>query len=174
MLEASSALARAKAFTSSQLKIEEAPDFSLLQYAGSDKDLKKVLGKLPVSGKIQNGLMRISPTQIYLLSSHSRESGKDAPKSGGHDASGVFITELSSSRTRIQISGAPARDLLAKCAPIDFHTSQFKPGSFVMTGMHHVPVLIHCLDADTFHIYVMRTFALSIWEHITDAALEYA
>jgi heterotetrameric sarcosine oxidase gamma subunit len=166
MLEASSALASAKSYASENLKIEEAPDFSLVQYSGSEKDLKKALGKLPVIGVAQNGLMRVSPTQLLQLDRHSRESGNDGV--------GVFTTELSSSRTRIEISGAPARHLLAKCAAIDFHASAFKSGTFVMTGIHHVPVLIHCVEADTFHIYVMRTFALSIWDTITDAALEYA
>jgi methylglutamate dehydrogenase subunit D len=39
-----------------------------------------------------------------------------------------------------------------------------------MTGMHHVPVLIHCVGKNKFHIYVMRTFALSIWDWLVEAA----
>jgi heterotetrameric sarcosine oxidase gamma subunit len=167
MLKANSALESAKPYVSAQLKIVEAPDFSLVQYAGSEKDLKKALGKLPTFGKLQEGLLRISPTQILSLDRHSRESGNP-------QKAGLHLTELSSSRTRIAISGAPARDVLAKCAAIDFHKSEFKAGTFAQTGMHHVPVLIHCVSEDSFHIYVMRTFALSIWEHLTDAALEYA
>jgi heterotetrameric sarcosine oxidase gamma subunit len=169
MLKASSALASAKPYVSSQLRIVEAPDFTLTQFAGSEKDLKKALGKLPAFGKVQDGLLRISSIQflaVQSINSHSREGGNDG-------FGGVSITVLSSSRTRIEISGAPARDVLAKCAAIDFHKSEFKLGTFVMTGIHHVPVLIHCVDADIFHIYVTRTFALSIWDHITDAALEY-
>jgi methylglutamate dehydrogenase subunit D len=162
MLKASSALASAKPYLSVQLKIVEAPDFSLTQYAGIEKDLKKALGKLPVRvGIAQNNLMRVRPAQIWSLN-----EAVDAPN--------FFVTPLSSSRTRIEISGPPARDVLAKCAAIDFHKSEFKSGNFEQTGMHHVPVLIHCVEADTFHIYVMRTFALSIWDHITDAAFEYA
>jgi sarcosine oxidase gamma subunit len=26
---------------------------------------------------------------------------------------------------------------------------------------------------EIFHLYVLRTFALSIWDHVTDAALEF-
>jgi heterotetrameric sarcosine oxidase gamma subunit len=187
MLKASSALASAKPYVSNQLTITEAPDFTLTQYAGADKDLKKALGKLPARvGIVQDNLLRVAPDQIWALHSlsrHSREGGNPSSSSepkldsrlrGNDGGGGVFITELSSSRTRIEISGAPARDLLAKCAAIDFHKSEFMPNSFAMTGMHHVPVLIRCVTGDTFHIYVMRTFALSIWDHITDAALEYA
>jgi heterotetrameric sarcosine oxidase gamma subunit len=167
MLKASSALASAKPYVSKQLVIAEAPDFMLTQYAGNEKDLKKALGKLPAIGKTQDGLLRVSPTQVLLLDRHSREGGNDA---GG----GVFVTNLSSSRTRIELSGAPARHVLAKCAAMDFHTSEFKPSHFAMTGIHHVPVLIHCIEANSFHVYVMRTFALSVFDYITDAALEYA
>lgn len=162
MLKSSSALLSARSYVSAVLNISEAPDFTLTQYAGADKDLKKALGRLPtLVGVVQGGFMRVSATQIWSLN--------DAVA-----APNCFITPLSSSRTRIEISGAPVRNVLGKCAAIDFHKSEFKPNSFAMTGMHHVPVLIHCVSADMFHIYVMRTFALSIWDHITDAALEYA
>lgn len=162
MLKASSALATAKPYKSNTLTIAEAPDFTLMQYAGAEKDLKKALGKLPARvGVAQENLLRISPTQIWSLG--------DAV-----EAQNCFVTPLSSSRTRIEISGASARDVLAKCAAIDFHPKEFKAGTFVMTGVHHVPVLMHCVSTETFHIYVMRTFALSIWDFVTDAALEFA
>jgi methylglutamate dehydrogenase subunit D len=188
MLKASSALVSAKPYLSVQLKIVEAPDFTLMQFAGTEKDLKKALGKLPQRvGMVQGDLLRISPTQIWSISPqphHSRESGNlgatwetvalGSRFRGNDGGGGVFVTPLSSSRTRIEISGAPARDVLEKCAAIDFHKSEFKANTFAQTGMHHVPVLIHCVSADTFHVYVMRTFAISIWDLLTDAALEYA
>jgi heterotetrameric sarcosine oxidase gamma subunit len=179
MLKATSALASAKPYVSSQLTIVEQPDFTLTQYAGQEKDLQKALGRLPVTGKVMDGLLRISPSQILLINRHSRESGNPPEalrdsRFRENDVQSVFTTALSSSRSCIKISGAPARDVLAKSAAIDFHKSEFKPGTFAQTGIHHVPVLIHCVEADTFHIYVMRTFALSIWDYLTDAALEYA
>ncbi len=186
MLKASSALFSAKPYVSPQLTIAEAPDFTLTQYAGADKDLKKALGKLPVRvGVVQDGLLRISSTQVIeILPSdrHSREGGNptsslspklDSRLRGNDGIEGVYVTPLTSSRTRIEISGAPARDVLAKCVAIDFHKSEFKPGTFAMTGIHHVPVLIHCVADEIFQLYVLRTFALSIWDHVTDAALEY-
>jgi hypothetical protein len=161
MLNASSALVSMKPYVSGQLHIVEAPDFTLTQYAGTEKDLKKALSKLPSRlGIFEYDLMRVSATQIWSLAEPVQ-------------APNCFITPLSSSRTRIEVSGSPARDLLAKCAAIDFHKSAFKQNNFAMTGIHHVPVLIHCVNENTFHIYVMRTFALSIWDYVTDAALEY-
>lgn len=161
MLKVSSALASAKPYSSTLLTIVESPDFTLTQYAGTEKDLKKALGKLPAQvGVVQDNLLRVSPTQIWSLKE---------PQS----ASNCFVLALSSSRTRIEISGAPVRDVLAKCAAIDFHKSEFKPNTFAQTGIHHVPVLIQCVAGEIFHIYVLRTFALSIWDYLTDAALEF-
>ncbi len=161
MLKRSSGLASAKPYISTKLIITEAPDFTLTQYAGAEKDLKKALGKLPSKvGIVQDNLFRISPTQIWSLN-----DAVPAPN--------CFVTPLSSSRNRIEISGGPARAVLAKCAAIDFHKSEFKLGTFAQTGIHHVPVLIHCLADEIFHLYVMRTFVLSIWDYITDAALEF-
>jgi sarcosine oxidase subunit gamma len=86
----------------------------------------------------------------------------------------AILTPLSHSRTRIFIEGVAARDVLSKGIPLDFHTSVFKPGMFAMTGIHHTPVLLHCTSENRFEIYALRTFALSVYEWLTDAALEFA
>ena len=161
MLKRSSALASANPYVSTMLKIVEAPDFTLTQYAGAEKDLKKSLGKLPSKiGIVQDNLLRINPTQVWSLNEPVTDPN-------------CFVTPLSSSRTRIEISGGPARVVLAKCAALDFHKNEFKVGTFAQTGIHHVPVLIHCVAGEIFHLFVMRTFALSIWDYVSDAALEF-
>lgn len=166
MLKRSSALASAKPYTGKGINIAEAPDFDLTQYAGAEKELKKALGKIPTrigvvlehDGRTQ---LRINPTQIWLIG--------EAVK-----ADACISTPLSSSRTRIAIEGENARAVLAKLAAIDFHPKQFKADMFVQTAIHHTPALIHCVEENAFHIYAMRTFALSVWDAMTDAALEFA
>lgn len=163
MLEARSALGRDIRIERTGLVLEEAAGFTLTQLAGSTAALKKALGKVP--GKVGTAqdhdgaiVFRTGTKQVWVLG--------EAPQA----AEGLFVTPLSSSRTRIALSGARARDVLAASAAIDFHETQFKPGHFVMTGIHHTPVLIHCIGADAFHIYAMRTFALAVWEWLNDAA----
>jgi Sarcosine oxidase, gamma subunit family len=187
MLKRSSALVSAKSFTGRGLNISEAPDFALTQYAGAEKDLKKALGKIPMRvGVAQDGLLRIAPNQIIaidLLNCHSRDGGNPTsfiePKLDSrprrNDGIGeVCVTPLSSSRTRIALEGENARAVLAKLSAIDFHPKQFKAGMFVQSAIHHTPALIHCLEENAFHIYAMRTFGLSVWEALTDAALEFS
>ena len=85
------------------------------------------------------------------------------------------VTPLSHSRVRIALEGAPAREVLSKLMPLDFHPQTFAPGTFALTGIHHTPVPVHCTGEDAASTSMrMRTFALNVWEAITDAALEHS
>ena len=46
-----------------------------------------------------------------------------------------------------------------------------KVGQFALTGLHHTPVLVLRAAEDRYEIFAMRSFALSVWEWLTDAAL---
>jgi len=163
MLEARSPLGVAVRFERLGVSLEEAADFTLTQVAGETTALKKLLGKIPSKVGVAQAhdgavFFRTGSKQLWIV-------GKAL-----ETAEGVYVTPLSSSRTRIALSGDRARDVLAASAAIDFHDKHFKPGQFVMTGIHHTPVLIHCVGENSFHIYAMRTFALAVWEWLCDAA----
>lgn len=163
MLEVVSSLATVLPVVNNGVTIADAPGFTLTQVAGTDKDLKKALGKLPAKLGValehdDRTLMRIGPRQIWVLGA--------APVA----THGCYNTALSSGRTRIALSGGGAREVLSACAAIDFHPAEFMQGQFVLTGIHHTPVLIHCINEDAFHIYALRTFSLAVWEWLDDAA----
>ena len=163
MLDARSPLGFDVRFEREGVALSEAPGFTVTQVAGDDKALKKVLGKLPakvgtVVSQEGRSVMRVGAKQLWVLGDIVSESD------------GVYITPLSSGRTRILLEGPRARDVLAACALIDFGSASFKPGYFVMTGIHHMPVLIHCIGDNSFHIYALRTFALNVWEWLCDIA----
>lgn len=175
MLERRSALASARPYVSKALSIAERPGFTLTQVAGLAPDfearLAAVVGTLPA--KVQqaevNGahtLFRLGPAQFWIV---GPETDDIAARLHGQCA----VTPLSSSRVRITVEGAPARQVLAKLIPVDLHPSVFVPGSVALTGIHHTPVTVHCTGENGFDIYVMRTFALTVWEVVTDAALEF-
>ena len=54
-----------------------------------------------------------------------------------------------------------------------FPPSVFAIGQFALTGIHHTPVLVHRSGEQRYEIYAMRTFALSVWEWLSDAALPF-
>jgi methylglutamate dehydrogenase subunit D len=145
------------------VKLSEAAGFSLTQIGGDDKVVKKTFGKLPAKiGTVieheSRSVFRIGSKQFWILGEMPAASD------------GVYITPLSSGRTRILLEGSRAREVLAACALIDFSPREFKPAHFVMTGIHHTPVTIHCIGENTFHIYALRTFSLNVWEWLCDVA----
>jgi len=114
-------------------------------------------------------IMRVGPEHFWIVGPEqgdlaSRLSQAVAPTVGS-------ILPLSHSRTRFFIEGTAAREVLAKGIPLDFDIGVFKIGQFALTGLHHTPILVHRTAADRYEIYAMRTFAHSIWEWLTDAAL---
>ena len=176
MLERVSALAAATPYKSSVLDIAEARGFTLIQVAGLDDGfeakLTAVIGVVPakfgtVAEHEGRSVMRIGPAQFWII---APDTDDIAASLQGHCA----VTPLSHGRTRIRLDGAPAREILSKLMPLDFHSSVFKPGNFAMTGIHHTPVTVHCTAENRFNLYVLRTFAQNVWEVVTDAALEYA
>ncbi len=193
MLERVSALAGITPYEGDGIRIAENAAFTLTQVSGAAKALKATLGVLPgaVGTTVSidsTTVLRTGPAQIWLIEKGSNSRTPSSPRKRGPNFSAselrskldsrfrgndglgdIFVTSLSSSRTCIALEGIRSRDVLAKCAVIDCHPKTFKPNHFAMTGIHHMPVLIHCNGADEFHICIMRTFALSLWEVLVDA-----
>ncbi len=168
MLAALSPLAGASAFTARNISIREEAGFTLTQVAGFGKAFEKQLaaavGKLPAkpgAAQVNDAftVFRTGPQQFWCV-------GDEAPLGLPGEC---LVTPLTSSRCRIRVEGALARRVLARAAAIDFDARSFKPGHFALTGIHHTPVLVHCVEGDAFHVYAMRTFALAVWEWLVDA-----
>ena len=161
MLEQHSPLGGDARFEATGLTMREASGFTLTQYAGTERMLFRELGVEAAFGKNEKSdgstFMRINENQIWVI-------GKEL------ETRQSLVTPLSSSRCRIALFGEKARLLLASCAAVDFSRANFSTGAYVMTGIHHTPVLIHCTGPESFHIYALRTFALSVWEWLVDAA----
>jgi sarcosine oxidase subunit gamma len=82
---------------------------------------------------------------------------------------GVFVDQ-SEGRTVLRLSGAPARDVLAKGTGIDLDASAFGAGNCAATLLAHVGVVLHAVNAETFDLYVPRSYARYVWEWLHEAA----
>jgi sarcosine oxidase subunit gamma len=173
MLERQSALATAKPFENAKLALGESRGFSLNQAGGFDAAFENAIAPLTGSLPEKVGLaltadgrtvMRTGRRQFWIV---GPENDDLAERLAGL----CLVTPLSHSRTRISLQGAAAREVLARSIALDFHPAAFAPGMFAMTGIHHTPVLVHCTGAETFHVYALRSFALSVWDWLADAAL---
>ena len=84
------------------------------------------------------------------------------------------VIDLTESRTVIAVSGAHARDLLAKGCTLDLHPRAFKVGACAQTGLARAGAILHLVDeTPTFEITILRSFADYMWVWLADAAEEY-
>ena len=84
------------------------------------------------------------------------------------------VTDVGNGRTVWRLSGPNVRDLLAKGSGIDFHARAFPPGRCAQGLLGHAASLFHAVDAaPSFDLYVARSFGLTMWEWLTEAAAEF-
>ena len=191
MLERTSAIAAGLAATSrlhggaAGVRLGEVRGWGLLQVAGFGDGMagvEQVVGAAcgvtvpsTVGAAFRAGevlVMRTGPEQLWIIGPNERLAVE--PTIRGGLATGIGVaTSLSHSRSRIFIEGARARDVLAKEIAVDLDPGLFEVDRFALTGFDHTPVLLHRAGVDRFEIYAMRTFALAVWERLTDGALEF-
>ena len=82
------------------------------------------------------------------------------------------ITDISHSRTVIQIKGLQAREILKKGCPLNIN--EFKTNNCAGTVFHGISIVVDLINnnPDTFNLLTLRSFGESFYHHITDAALE--
>ena len=90
---------------------------------------------------------------------------------GGRHAS---VTDLSASRSIIEIAGTHARTLLEKGCGLDLHPRAFAPGQCAQTVFAKLPVIIDQLAAaPLYRLFVPRSAARWLAEWLIDAAQEF-
>ena len=83
------------------------------------------------------------------------------------------ITDISHSRTVIQIKGLQSKELLKKGCPINFN--ELEKNNCVGSIFHGITFIIDFVEDEpqTFNLIILRSFGESFYHHITDAALEF-
>jgi heterotetrameric sarcosine oxidase gamma subunit len=167
------------------VRLGEVRDWSLLQVAGfaehfGDVELAIALycgapapatvGPVVCSGDLL--LMRTGPEQIWIIGPGAALNAEPPLRAAIAPGTGV-LTPLSHSRSWLYIEGPRARDVLAKGIAIDLAPDRFGIDHFAMTGLDHTPILLYRSAEDRYEIWAMRTFALTVWDWLADAALEF-
>ena len=113
----------------------------------------------------------IGPHKWWIIETGQRHRAESIASHLGNDAA---VTTQGHGRTCIRLSGPSARDLLAKGCTLDFHPSRFSTGHCAQPSLGHANTLINCIDDEPiFGLFVLRSYAVSFWEWITDAAGEF-
>lgn len=71
------------------------------------------------------------------------------------------VTDLSSARTVLNVSGGKVATVLAKGIAVDFHQQGFPLGKVVQTKVHEMPVMLVRLEIDQFRLFAFSTYAES-------------
>jgi len=162
----------------------EVRGFSLVQVAAFPNTgpalaqaVEAILGTLPEragqSSVISNRLLfRTGAEQFWVVSGENEDLTEALQRAVRADLG--TVTSLSHSRTRIFVEGPGARPVLGTGIAIDLNTLLFPVGAVALTGAHHTPVVLHRVGAERYEIYALRTFAVWIWDWLTDASLPFS
>ena len=88
------------------------------------------------------------------------------------DEKNFAVTDLSHSRSIIEIQGINAKEILKKGCPINFN--EFKLNNCANSIFHGITITIDMINdnPETFRIFALRSFGESLYHSITDACLE--
>ena len=127
-------------------------------------------GRVSESG--QTTVFPVAPDKVWIAA--PMPTGLHAKLSMALSTAQAAVTELGHSRTVIRISGPSTREVLARSFAIDLHPFVFPPGSFASSSIHHTGAMLHYVrdlgGAPVFDVYLLRTFALSLFEGLCENA----
>ena len=117
-------------------------------------------------------LLTVAPDRFWCL---GPERDSRLARLPAIDPRNGCATRLGHSHTRVRIEGPATRRLLAQEIAIDLADSAFATDTLARTSLHHVPVLLLCVDdaadAPAFDLLLPRSFAASTWTYLLDLAV---
>jgi sarcosine oxidase subunit gamma len=121
----------------------------------------------PAPGRTATGpggtLARTGPLKWWLL---------DGPRPAIDPAIGALL-DLSCEQTPIRIEGPDAGALLARVVAVDLRETAFPTGAFAATGGHHMMLKLHRTGPCAYEIFVMRSYARTLWGLLLDHARQF-
>jgi len=119
-----------------------------------------VLGQAPVQA------MRLAPNRVWILAESAAAQPAEAAEAW---ASALCLTH---GRRRYRLVGSRCTEVLAKGIALDLEGSALASGRAAQTQLHRVPVLLHRREAQSFDLFVPRSFSESLEAWLADAARE--
>lgn len=117
-----------------------------------------------------NMLLAIGPGRYLAI---SQDEGLAQRLSAKVPAGEGVIVDLTHGRVGIRISGLAAQPLLQKGLSFDLDIAAFPPMATTSSAIHHMGVTVVRIDETCFDVFAMSSFAGSLWDWATDAAVEY-
>ena len=125
----------------------------------------------PASESTQCHALCLAPD--WWLVTGSVDAGHDLVKLRQQGEHHFSIVDVSGQRTTIDLEGSHARDVLAHLWEQDLREKIFPVGSVSQGLMVKSPVIVWHFAPSHYRILVRSSFAVHLWQALTDAAVEY-
>ena len=132
--------------------------------------LKELAGATARAG-IDQALISEAGFEQWLIASEVVATSEQIAALAGTLRGAAHVSDQSQGRIRMALSGPRSLAVLAKGCGIDF--AVFPPGAGAMTLYGHFGCHLRRVDGETFHLTVLRSFALALWDELIEAGLEY-
>ena len=160
------------------IKIKEIKNINLFQvvkYKNTEKNISnfKIDGlNFPNAGKTSNNsitrIIWMGPDNWFVFSSKDISEDLNIFKE-----TDFAITDLSHSRSIIELEGEMVYEVLKKGSPLD--VGKFKEGNCANTVYNGITITLDFIsnEPNTIRIFGLRSFGESLYHSVTDASLEY-
>ncbi len=120
------------------------------------------------------GVYWMSPDELLLTTPYETVGEAYAKASAALKGAHHLVVDVSDARQVFVVRGAAARDVLAKCAPVDLHPSKFGQGDLRRTRMADVAAMIAQIDEgpDVFEAFCFRSYAAYLHRLLRQAAAQ--
>lgn len=145
--------------------------------AGFAKSVASVTGlDLPdqrqVAGKDEITLVWMSPDELLIALPHDAADDMVAKLNTALADVHHLAVNVSDARVVIEVSGAGARETLAKVAPVDLSPEAFSQGVVRRTRIAQVPAAFWMTDESSFRVVAFRSVAQYVFDVLKVSAAE--
>jgi len=114
----------------------------------------------------------MSPDELLIMVPYAQVADTIAQMTTALEGTHTLVVNVSDARAVFQVSGAHAREVLAKLAPVDLDPAQFTPGMFRRTRLAQVAAAFWMTDDQTFQIVCFRSVGQYVFDLLKVAGQE--
>ncbi|HEX2580651.1 MAG TPA: sarcosine oxidase subunit gamma family protein [Dongiaceae bacterium] len=122
---------------------------------------------LPAANRVMRGgeryLFWMGPNEYWLIAAEAERDVLQASLTGAFAPLFAAVTDISESRTLMVLTGARAREVLARGISLDLDPRRFAVDDCAQTSFARVNVLLHRMAGEEFHLTVLNSYADYLW-----------
>jgi len=123
-----------------------------------------------IVGGIEGGAAWMSPDELLLLVPYAEVEARLEKAKEKLDGAHALVANVSDARAFIRVSGAAAREVMGKLAPVDFSSDAFGPGEFRRSRLAQVAGAFWLDSEESFSIICFRSAADYVFSLLSAAA----